>query len=139
MYVSVYKNSKLTIGFNKHWIMLYKTTHIYKILLNVLGNRGIIRRCKRTDNTIAKWKRAINDIRNITQKTKYRSTWIPLKTGVEIKTFLNHCFVLLDLSFSKHFFVDHCLFFYPFSFGYCVVYYSSISGLWLLLWYLQTS
>ena len=34
-------------------------------------------------------------------------------------------------------FVDHCLSFYPFSFGHCVVCSSSIYGFWLLLWYLQ--
>ena len=35
-------------------------------------------------------------------------------------------------------FVDRCLSFCPFSFGHCVVYSSSIYGLWLPLWYLQT-
>ena len=35
-------------------------------------------------------------------------------------------------------FVDRCLFFCTFSFGYCVVCSSSIYGLWLPLWYLQT-
>ena len=35
-------------------------------------------------------------------------------------------------------FVDHCLSFYPFSFGHCVVCSSSIYGFWLHLWYLQT-
>ena len=35
-------------------------------------------------------------------------------------------------------FVDRCLSFCPFSFGYCVVCSSSIYGFWLTLWYLQT-
>ena len=35
-------------------------------------------------------------------------------------------------------FVDRCLYFSTFSFGHCVVCYSWIYGLWLLLWYLQT-
>jgi hypothetical protein len=35
-------------------------------------------------------------------------------------------------------FVDRCLSFCTFSFGYCVVCSSSIYGLWLPLWYLQT-
>ena len=34
-------------------------------------------------------------------------------------------------------FVDHCLSFCTFSFGYCVVCSSSIYGFWLPLWYLQ--
>jgi hypothetical protein len=34
--------------------------------------------------------------------------------------------------------VDRCLSFCPFSFGHCVVCSSSIYGLWLPLWYLQT-
>jgi hypothetical protein len=35
-------------------------------------------------------------------------------------------------------FVDHCLSFCTFSFGHCVVCSSSVYGIWLLLWYLQT-
>ena len=35
-------------------------------------------------------------------------------------------------------FVDRCLSFCNFSFGHCVVCYSSIYGFWLPLWYLQT-
>jgi hypothetical protein len=35
-------------------------------------------------------------------------------------------------------FVDRCLSFCTFSFGYCVVCSSSIYGFWLPLWYLQT-
>jgi hypothetical protein len=35
-------------------------------------------------------------------------------------------------------FVDRCFFFCIFSFGHCVVCSSSIYGLWLPLWYLQT-
>jgi len=35
-------------------------------------------------------------------------------------------------------FVDRCLSFCTFSFGHCVVCSSSIYGLWLLFWYLQT-
>jgi len=35
-------------------------------------------------------------------------------------------------------FVDRCLSFCTFSFGQCVVCFSSIYGFWLLLWYLQT-
>ena len=35
-------------------------------------------------------------------------------------------------------FVDHCLSFCTFSFGYCVVCSSSIYRFWLPLWYLQT-
>jgi hypothetical protein len=35
-------------------------------------------------------------------------------------------------------FVDRCLSFCPFSFGHCVVCFSSIYGFWLPLWYLQT-
>jgi hypothetical protein len=34
-------------------------------------------------------------------------------------------------------FVNHCLFFCPFSFGHCVVRRSSIYGFWLPLWYLH--
>ena len=34
-------------------------------------------------------------------------------------------------------FVDRCLSFCPFSFGHCVVCFSSIYGFWLPLWYLQ--
>jgi hypothetical protein len=34
-------------------------------------------------------------------------------------------------------FVDHCLFFCPFSFGHCVVCSSSIYGVWIPLWYLH--
>ena len=34
-------------------------------------------------------------------------------------------------------FVDRCLSFCTFSFGHCIVYPSSIYGLWLPLWYLQ--
>ena len=36
-------------------------------------------------------------------------------------------------------FVDRCLSFYTFSFGHCVFCSSSIHGLWLPLWYLQTT
>jgi hypothetical protein len=36
------------------------------------------------------------------------------------------------------YFVDRCLYFCTFSFGYCVVCSFSIYGFWLLLWYLQT-
>jgi hypothetical protein len=36
------------------------------------------------------------------------------------------------------YFVDRCLYFCTFSFGYCVVWSFSIYGFWLLLWYLQT-
>ena len=35
-------------------------------------------------------------------------------------------------------FVDRCLSFCTFSFGHCVVCFSSIYGFWLPLWYLQT-
>jgi len=35
-------------------------------------------------------------------------------------------------------FVDRCLSFCTFSFGYCVICSSSIYGFWLPLWYLQT-
>jgi hypothetical protein len=35
-------------------------------------------------------------------------------------------------------FVDRCLSFCTFSFGHCVVCFSTIYGFWLLLWYLQT-
>ena len=35
-------------------------------------------------------------------------------------------------------FVDRCLSFCPFSFGHCVVSFSSIYGFWLPFWYLQT-
>ena len=35
-------------------------------------------------------------------------------------------------------FVDRCLSFCPFSFGHCVISFSSIYGFWLPFWYLQT-
>ena len=36
------------------------------------------------------------------------------------------------------YFEDHCLSFFHFSFGHCVICPSSIYGFWLYLWYLQT-
>jgi hypothetical protein len=49
-------------------------------------------------------------------------------------------FLLLDLLFYVYTLcnVDRCLPFCTFSFGHCVVCFSSIYGCWLPLWYLQT-
>jgi hypothetical protein len=44
----------------------------------------------------------------------------------------------LDIFILYVCFVDLCLSFCTFSFGHCVVCYSSIYGFWLPLWYLQT-
>jgi hypothetical protein len=49
-------------------------------------------------------------------------------SGVRVTRYLTLCV----------WFVDRCLSFCPFSFGYCVFYPSSIYGFWLPLWYLQT-
>ena len=46
-------------------------------------------------------------------------------------------FMLLDLNFCVYYFSDRSLFFWPFSFGRCVVCPSSIYGFWLSIWYLQ--
>ena len=42
----------------------------------------VIRKSRRTDNTLAKRKRQNNDSQNIIQKIKYRATRTPLKCGV---------------------------------------------------------
>ena len=52
----------------------------------------------------------------------------PVYSGVRVTRPLDLCVC----------FVDHCLSFYPFSSGHCVVCSSSIYGFWLPLWYLQT-
>jgi hypothetical protein len=51
----------------------------------------------------------------------------PVFSGVHVTRSLDWCVC----------FVDRCLTFCPFSFGHCVVCPSSISGIWLSLWYLQ--
>ena len=56
----------------------------------------------------------------------YRSTWVHSLFLVG--------FLLLDLLF----YVDHCVSFWIFSFGHCVVCSSLTYGFWLPLWYLQT-
>ena len=56
----------------------------------------------------------------------YRSTWVHSRFLVG--------FLLLDLLF----YVDHCVSFWTFSFGHCVVCSSLTYGFWLPLWYLET-